>query len=297
MTHTSGPLSPLGHPDLDQLADLEAGIDVADEVRNHAAACPQCQEALAAVGKTHADVAALTAETVTDTPDARMPADVADRIDAALAKEAGAGTTGTVVPFAGREKRRGGLIAGGVAASVIAALVAVIVISSAVGNDKKGPTASGASFGANLSTSVVTASGHNYTSKTLTPNVNALLHNPVAVSNDAATAGSGTSAREAVPQPSAAAGKEARTLSAPVPQGFSALQSSSVALSQCVATLLGPRPQDQRAPLAVDLARFDGKSAAIFVFPGRDPSHLTVYVVPADGCATGIFSLFNIAKT
>jgi hypothetical protein len=301
VTHDSGALPP--HPDIDQLADLDAGVDVTDDVRTHAATCAQCQEVLAALGKTRVDLAGFAA----DAPDVVMPADVADRLDTALANEATSGTPTTVVPFAARDGRgrRGGLIAGGVAASVVALLIAALVLNSLRSHDKPTPTqAGGAAAGA--STSIVTASGRNYTAKSLPSTVNQLLRNPAAFVGDSAAGATGTAGAPSVPgsngvgkapAPSAATGPKTSTLAESVPQQLGVLETSNLALDQCIQVLLGQRPEDQRKPLAVDLARFDGKSAAIFVFPGRDPSHLRVYVVPPDGCATGIFSLYNITKS
>src|SRR3954464_10036253 len=133
---SAGSSSP--HPDLDRLADLDAGVDVEPDVRAHAAGCAECQRSLSALRATRDELAAL--------PTVSMPADVADRVDAALANTAGEQTDGTVVPLSDirERKRRGGLVAGGVAASVIAALIAAVVVSAVVSDDKTTPAASSA---------------------------------------------------------------------------------------------------------------------------------------------------------
>src|SRR4051812_21504917 len=119
------------HPDLDRLADLDAGVDVEVETRSHASTCPECQQTLAALRATRADLAAL--------PVTSMPADVAARIDAALeqepAQDSPAHADSTVVAMTDlrARKRRSSFMAGGVAASVVVLLVAVIVLSSISG--------------------------------------------------------------------------------------------------------------------------------------------------------------------
>ncbi|MFF3599419.1 anti-sigma factor [Kitasatospora indigofera] len=81
--HPAGP-----HPSIDELADLAEELiedrDTADSLREHLAGCPECRETLAAL----AEVSELLGSV--ETP--AMPADIARRIDAALAAEAaGAG--------------------------------------------------------------------------------------------------------------------------------------------------------------------------------------------------------------
>src|SRR3954447_6413237 len=64
---TAGPgaaASPSPHPDLDTLADLDAGGlegAEADRVRAHLAGCPRCEQAMAALEGVRADLAAAPA--------------------------------------------------------------------------------------------------------------------------------------------------------------------------------------------------------------------------------------------
>ncbi|MET9612439.1 hypothetical protein [Kitasatospora indigofera] len=77
--HPAGP-----HPSIDELADLAEELvedrDTADSLREHLTGCPECRETLAAL----AEVSELLGSVQTPP----MPADVARRIDAALAAEA-----------------------------------------------------------------------------------------------------------------------------------------------------------------------------------------------------------------
>ncbi|MFF1873722.1 anti-sigma factor family protein [Kitasatospora herbaricolor] len=86
MTHPTSSPQPAGpHPSIDELADLAEELvedpDTAESLRAHLDGCPECRETLAAL----AEVSALLG--TVETPP--MPADVARRIDAALAAEAG----------------------------------------------------------------------------------------------------------------------------------------------------------------------------------------------------------------
>lgn len=71
-------------PDLDTLADLHAGLldeTTASTLRQHIASCSDCTAAMAALDATVTSLGAM--------PEVTIPADVAARIDAAIAAEAG----------------------------------------------------------------------------------------------------------------------------------------------------------------------------------------------------------------
>ena len=71
---------PTGHPDLDTIADLQAGVlDEAEatQVRGHLDGCAQCSAALAALDSVQAQLRSL--------PAAPMPAAIVARLDATLA--------------------------------------------------------------------------------------------------------------------------------------------------------------------------------------------------------------------
>ena len=81
MTSTTGAA---GHPDVDELSDLTEGLlsrSRAAEVQRHLDGCADCSETYASLAEIHT----LLGEHAVTTP---MPADVAARIDAALAAEA-----------------------------------------------------------------------------------------------------------------------------------------------------------------------------------------------------------------
>ncbi|MFL6129018.1 MAG: hypothetical protein ACJ73E_08120 [Mycobacteriales bacterium] len=78
MTAGHRPVEP--HPDLDTLADLDAGVlerGAADRVTAHVASCARCGQVMGALGGVRADLRALPAPPV--------PAAVAARLDSALA--------------------------------------------------------------------------------------------------------------------------------------------------------------------------------------------------------------------
>ncbi len=77
---TAAPRPGEPHPELDTLADLDAGVlddTEAERVRAHAAGCARCGQVLVALGGVRADLRAL--------PAPPMPAAVAARLDATLA--------------------------------------------------------------------------------------------------------------------------------------------------------------------------------------------------------------------
>lgn len=89
--HAAGVSGPC--PDVDTLADLQAGVldaTTATQLRAHTDACAACTEVLAALDATVASLGAL--------PQVQVPPDVAARIDRALAVEAGRLDAGTDQP-------------------------------------------------------------------------------------------------------------------------------------------------------------------------------------------------------
>jgi len=120
MTGTEGP-APERPLSLELLADLHAGVldaPDADEVRRRVETQPAAQEALAALDATVADLRAAGS--------LAMPADVAARLDAAIAAEVAASRPVPVVDLSTRRRRRGwagaGLLAAAAAAAGVVAL-------------------------------------------------------------------------------------------------------------------------------------------------------------------------------
>lgn len=146
---TPGQRSVESHPDLDTLADLDAGVldgAEADRVAAHVAGCARCEQVMAALGGVRADLRALPAPPV--------PAAVAARLESTLA-ELGAAPdqTGPVAAVAAeaparvvdlgaareRRWRRLKAMSSGVAAVLVlfaaGASVVSVVRSSGGGND------------------------------------------------------------------------------------------------------------------------------------------------------------------
>src|SRR2546429_416130 len=113
------------HPDLDRIAEFDVGDTDDAQLGAHLNDCSICLRSLAAVRAARSEVA--------DLPTLTMPADVADRIDAALTEELRTSASapppaGNVVPISRVSRARGGMLAGGVAAAVVAALITVLFV-------------------------------------------------------------------------------------------------------------------------------------------------------------------------
>jgi len=146
-TPTRGGLPPGPPWPLDLLADLHAGVldpPEAGELRRRVESDPESRATLAALDATQRALASL--------PRPRMPADVAARIDAAIAREAASTATGgpagavdtrtaPTVDFTTERARRRGLIAGAgiLAAAAAAAVFAVVNLTGGTTNGQ--PTA------------------------------------------------------------------------------------------------------------------------------------------------------------
>ena len=292
------------HATPDALADLQAGLlhDRAEQAaREHVAACPSCQadlEVLAAIPGRLA--AAGSVEPI--------PADVASRLDAALAAAASAppdvAATPTIVPTLGatathrrdRSSPRGlRLLQAAAVLVVVLGLGALAVSAIRGGSDSAGTTASaGGSAGdraaaAKSAAVPVTSSGRNWTPTTLAaaaPSLAAGTFGPPVSLYDSARKTAASPSAAAVPSPESSSGGPVNGAAA----GSAARLGDPAALSACIANLSDPGPAMQ--PLAVDLARWQGQPAAVLVFPTpNDPASLDVYVVAPD-CPTGLFLNF-----
>jgi hypothetical protein len=257
-------------PDIDLLADYAAGVldgtPEAAAVAERIAADPEWAELHAALVRADEAVRADLAEL----PVPEIPADVAARLDEALAAEA-TGTTAAVVPL--RKRRSWGVTGGAVAAGVAVLAAGAIGIQALGGGGtqqdgattasapesrdaaerpvpRSVPPPKAAAPGAAPETySGLTSSGAEYRSDTLQAQVAQLVNSK---------AQADASGGKAVPGP-------LTRLSAPA------------AFSDCLAAL----GADAR-PLAVDYARYDGQPAVVVVLPALANGQVDVAVVGPD---------------
>jgi hypothetical protein len=257
------------HFSLDALAELEEGIATdADERRRHLDHCGACR---ARAGQLRASRALLSA-----LPPDPMPADVAARIDAALAAEPapkrGFAPGGDIVPMRARRAWwRGPNLA------ALAAGVAVLGLGSALIVGHLGGSKSSPSAGADKTSQPVTGAvaapstlkqwqtGHNYNAATLPGYVSGLvIFNPPPFTSSAGS------------QPSPTPAQTATETASPASYSRDSLRDPATVYA-CAALLAG-RPVQ---PLAIDYASFNNIPAAILVLPGSTPTaQLAVYVIP-----------------
>ena len=137
----------------------------------------------------------------------------------------------------------------------------------------------------------ITASGRDWTAATVRTDAADLLTGTLgqAYALYDRQAAKGAPADAATPDPSASAPAAQRDLASAA--GGADRLADPTALRACVANITDGDASLQ--PVAVDLARWQGKPAAVLVFPtADDPASLDVYVVAPD-CPTGLFLDFE----
>jgi hypothetical protein len=279
------------HPDVDALADLHAGVLPADktaELEAHAAECAECRALLDAIDALSGPLSQLGTEP--------MPADVAERIEVALAEAARPATT-SVVPLRPR-RRAPGWVAGGVAAGVISLLGAALAVGALDdgGGDDKGSSAGTATDTAAVGT---VRSGRNYTPSTLAAQVDALVSRGAAFdagseagppAPQAATGSTGGGTTSAGATGAAAPSAADRAATSTLQKARDTLQDPAQ-LAACLVRALSDGTSPVPTPRVVDLATFNGQPAVIVVLPSSVSGRLDVYVLKPD-CPKGTFVHF-----
>lgn len=290
-----------GHLDLDALADLDAGLlpdDAAAAARSHLESCAEC----AVQARALRGVPTLLAAAAEAGP---MPADVADRLHAALAEArppageadegapeppaaTAAATTVTPMPTrtVARERSPWSMRVLQAAAVVVLLLGGTGVVLSAIQDTggEAGSTATETSAGggdaapeaAASNGYPVTASGRNWSPETVVEAV------PEIVAGTVGPPAESPAADQGGPDGTPDTEDSARALSS------AGRLASGEELARCVGNLnLGPV-----TPLAVDLARWEGNPAAVIVLPTPDdPSTADLFVV-TPACPAGEFLYF-----
>ena len=264
-----------GHLDLDRLAEHDEGLlpdAEATTAESHLQGCLACRERLASLRATRALLGSL--------PDEPMPAEVATRIDEALA---GAVGTATVVPMLSQRRSRwfnrpSG--AGLAAAAVMAALVGAVVVGASVKDDspqRDGAAGDADTFSTQESTTSypVLATGTTYTQANAEQRVAELEQLAAAevVADDAGSAAQPSLAREAQP--------------GDIPAETRAMFVSSEELLTCVAKLTADGPQV--LPVAVDFVRWTDPANDLHAVPA------VAIVLPRQvGSKDGVFIVDHI---
>ena len=238
-----------------------------------------------------ADDDAFVHDLLSSLPPVPMPPDVLARLTAALAAEAGNGSStpsgtpsglpsGTVVPLDQARSRRFGprLLSAAAVLLVLAGGYVVVKGQSTSGSGSSGSTTAGAQ----ASTYAVEQTGTQYRTDALESQVHTLVSH-----QSPAPAGEGTSlgatptfgsADAVTPTPTATDSSATRGPSSPVVAPLSSLVTNRTSLQSCLAAV-APGVQPGAQPVAVDAGTFDGQAALIIVFPGDSANMLAVFIV------------------
>ncbi|MFC4908782.1 anti-sigma factor family protein [Actinomadura gamaensis] len=238
------------HLDYDTLADLAEGMledDLAASANAHLDTCAECRDRSADL----ADVSRILAEA----PLPSMPAELAERIDSALAAESL--HTATVVSLEQRRKQRHWRV-------LSAAAAAVVVLGG------------GAAVGTNLLRGGGSHDGSASVSSPVTdPSGGAA---PSAAGSGVAPSAAATGGYEVVTSgtdyhAASLGGQVAKALTGRT-RNMTMQSGSSAGLQQCLAALA-----KSVRPVLVDQARFDGSPAVIVALPGPSAGRYDVWVV------------------
>lgn len=250
--------------------DLDATAGV--EVEAHVLLCAGCRADVEALNHVARDLAEV--EPVT------MPADVAARIDAALAgADAPTGPVGDVLPMASPRRRPSFAGIAAVAAGVaLVAAVSVPVLTGGRNTAEDAGSGAPAALGPAREAAETKRieSGLNYTTDNLSPTLATALTRPAYAAEGTAGDTSGAApGRVSAPPASPQAGSKA--VSRPPAAGpvtdvktTSALRLATEPgrLAACLSGLAASQSlPEARKPLLVDFARFEGKPAVVIVFP------------------------------
>jgi hypothetical protein len=250
---------------LDQLAELDEGIAAdAEALRRHLDGCAACRERAGQLNASRALLSTL--------PPEAMPADVADRIDAALAAEPAPPMTfgGTIVPTQSRRAwLRGPNVAAAAAGVAVLALGAALVVGHlgdkskpAAKTNASAPRTGALPLGAAAPSGLKQfQTGHDYTATTWKGYVTGLL----------------IAAPPPFPTPPPKTSPPA-TATSTAPASYTRDELRDPALVYACAALLAGRPV---LPIAIDYATYDAVPADILVLPGlQNPTgELDVYVI------------------
>lgn len=246
-----------GHVGVEDLAayaagDLDATAAVAVEA--HLVLCDDCRADVEAVNAATGALAAL--------PAVPMPADVAARVDAAVADAAATPVAppATILPMRRRRPTWAGIGAVAAGAALIGA-VAVPLLRGGSG-EKAAPIAADSARGSRPVVTKRLASNLDYSHTNLVATLNTALAGTTAPP----PAAKGVDAPEAASQMPTSAGPLTYRGNAS-PPALTALRTDPGRLAACVTALVADLPPVGRVLLFVDFARFSGKDAAVLGFP------------------------------
>lgn len=286
------------HVPVEHLAAYAAGdldATAALEVEAHVLLCTACRADADAVTRATAALASL--------PPVTMPADVAARVDAALAgADEQAGPVGDLLPLA---PKRGRLSWPGLAA-IAAGLALVVAIGFPLVTRDRGnvPTTVADAARENAADTRRLDSGLNYTHDTLAATLTAAIGGRRAAAED--TAGYVASPGTTV---TTSKGDDEGTMAPTAPRAETvkgtafALSTDPGRLASCIAAIAEAQETPVgKVPLLVDFARFDGKDALVLVFPTESrgavlPDRVDLWVVgPRCGIVAGDDDVLDFAR-
>lgn len=247
------------HPDLETLAEAAEGLLETSEnerILRHAENCPECADQLRSLAAVTATLASL--------PAPAMPAEVAARLDEALRSLQNPVNNSIVVDMSTRRRFSPGVLVGSAAACLVL-LVAVAFAAGALHLPRKSGTRT-ADLAGGRATSIL-STGQDYTTANLRAQVDVLVRQ--AERAESFHGSDRMSAQNTGPS----------TMMAP--------GNSPALLEACSAAI-----DLDVEPLAIDVAEFEGKPAAVVVVPSTQAGSVEVWIMdPA--CASSAVRYFT----